>query len=501
MAAPQLISGWIARELEFLIRKRLLSPDARQQKKGIQDLCLELEAGRVPRASNEFMTIIHGLVWSDELLVRRWSYKAVAELNSEASFIPVSKALEVESDFENQGWAVAALSRLGKYALVEEICARAGLTTRKDLILSSHLWAGTWGSQTAQNSFQLDPDIDDPLALKWAALLDGYERLPEHALRAQSKNSHVLASLNTHDQADVAEYSVWALQRHPEIGLESLGVKTQDFAAQPAQVRRWLYRYVTKNDQTVAASTDAIATFCKDTAPNAREGLAMGLAKTFSEDLPRHVVDWFVRETDEEVRKPLLSHMVANAIRSHQYTEIVVDVFQSAVADSDRRAIMLAAASGRPISAEFRRLEAIDRVARGQADLLQAGFPLLGGLSLNSNNQINITTTGDVSNINQAGRDVITAEASKAVEAMPESQGEMKELLQRLLAELSSNPSVGAELRTQTTAALMAVANNDGAEATQRLVAHLRTLGSVASTGGALAKITLAALALFGAHG
>ncbi len=305
-------------ELAYL----LSSDSAHMVKRGLQRICDAIESGhRVDLQRNaDILALIARQKASSDVGVRRWLYKLTGLLG-DASYVPylVGQLRYYETDPEAQSWIVASLFALKPSAEALRAVDRAGLE-----------FYGTSLELAARYFRSAAPPLDE-VSLKRALTYGGsLENLWLSLLYGRNPitvRKDVIIDLNRHHNAQVAEYSVWAVYRDPAGDIGDLSVYPQEIATMPANIRRWYYRLLTKTDRHLGPHRDLIEqAMLHDESPAAREGLALGLAEVYGgKALGKEMIEWFHREKDDLVRVALMRHFLRFRGYNRDYLLVVED--------------------------------------------------------------------------------------------------------------------------------------------------------------------------------
>ena len=198
----------LSEEDELLIRFMLqLQGCPREVKAGLQRLCNFYEAGRRLSDAHEIRVHVCYLLWSEDVLVRRWAYKALALIGDVSNVDVLIARSKQESDRENQTWAMAAIIGLLRGKSVKEICDEKGLDFSESLLLAARLYAPpAWLRYAPCPTVRVHKA--DELTLKWACLLSGYDKAPENLFEPAHDNRVLLRELNGSHAREVSEYSI-----------------------------------------------------------------------------------------------------------------------------------------------------------------------------------------------------------------------------------------------------------------------------------------------------
>ena len=295
----------------------LASHEPEQIKAGLQLACEILEGGQ---AFLDYTFLNLGLpahLLSPEIRVRRWSYKLVALLKDERYLDQLEDALlGFETDPENRGWASAAYSGLADEVRKSQLTARLSDYKGTSLELAAKLYAR---GEPARDELDLKGWEREPLARKWLCLLCGYARDNPRTIDQRFGDLDLVRSSIKDSDIEVVEYSIWAEHRHPDGSFRYLLRRPDELLAFP-NVRRWLYRLLTKNAAAALSNLDLLTEkmdASNETSVVAREGLAQGLANLQLDERRVETIDWFGDEPSPRVRLALVDHLALLA-NKHQ---------------------------------------------------------------------------------------------------------------------------------------------------------------------------------------
>ena len=313
-----------------LLFNLLESGDERLEKRGLQDLCELLERSRKLSSfqKDRLLRILSKFQKSNDILVRRWLYKTIGLLK-DRSFLPFLRGQlnEHEGDKENITWIVAAL-----YHITDHNEASIIIKNSNKLSPSTLLSAGYFEEKFLPNEIKVISkliDKNDPLTLKWFCLLYG-NSLNSFQIDPEKLKDN-LTKLNLHDDPGVSEYSIWALHKSP-LGLFSDSeISPQDFNDYPPNTRRWLYRLVTKEINSIQSNFDLIKSSIKgENDPYAREGLAIGIGKfSDSQQIIPIISDWLETEKNSLVHIQLLKSVSKKFSQIKEYQEIIRQEYEN----------------------------------------------------------------------------------------------------------------------------------------------------------------------------
>ena len=489
---------WVAPEevqrLEFELRGNN-SPVA--VKRALQDLCGHLENHRRLLDTTNARTSIHSHMWGTDIPVRRWALKALALLNHPEDVRRIVDRLRAETDEKARSWGIAGLVRQAKDKGIEQVCKEAGLERDTVLLLASRLYAPSiWlESQVRPEAISID---DEDLVLEWATFLIGYGRAPPNLFDPRHENQVFLGLLNDHGNDEIAEYSVWALCQRSDLEFADLRVRIADFGGRPPNVRKWLYRVVTKDSQASGLSPDMIEQFRRDGSVSAREGLAIGLTGVAcGPDYDDAIVDWYAEEADEGIREMLVAGMAGRPDPSEAMKELISDRYMSAPAGERLQRKLLAAAVGAPMFPVLKRFEIEQSLeARENALKRQGRFEFDGPtIKIINNNHIagnadivmgnTIKARGDINAQNVVGGDMIGS-ANAAVQSISTTRGSDREVLEAVISFITGS-SLDARSKDLVLKTVEQAAKDPSPANKSGVLQALKSLGGSVATIGAAA--------------
>ena len=476
-------------ESEVIRFQLKLRGNPREVKAGLQRLCAHYDEGFRLADPHEHRLLVRALIWDSHLIVRRWAYKAIAMIGETSDVTMLVQQLKNEPDFENQTWGITAIVALSREWSIDEVCEHTGLQRSNALLLSARLFAPV--SWLKKNLLFPTISIDkaDALTLKWASLLAGYGRAPPHLFHPVFENRVLLGRLNAHPLPEVSEYSVWALWQHPSYAVDDLGFSFDLIARKPENVRRWINRLLTKDPAFISRNFDLFDELRRDQAMPAREGLALGIRKTFVSGLEECILGWHDAEPEELVRALLLEHMACGADENIDYGDIVEASFRSAGSTTVLRKRLLAASTGRAIYGNLRRIEIEEERSRMPSLFPQSTQVQINNFGRLIMNQSNISAGRDMNAHNIVGGDMVVT-ANSAIQQMPSSRQADQALLDQIIKLLPSSTAISIEEKKLVAAAVSAIAKDKSSPEKTNLIGLSKKMregaGAVAGTAGQL---------------
>lgn len=309
MSRRPLRRGPVSAEVAHVIELMLQSANPEQVKSGLQRACEVFENGQAFTDPSFLRTGIAAHIRSTDVKVRRWTYKLVALLR-DAQFLPdlETSLLGSETDPENRGWAAAAYGGIADERRRSQIIGKVDDYWGTSLELAAKLYAR---GQPAREELNLKIWESEPLARKWLCLLCGYAPASPRTIDARFANLDLARNAISDHDREVVEYSVWAEHHHPDGSYRGLLRRPDDLLDYP-NVRRWLYRLLTKGNEAADAHRDLLLhgmIAANETSDVAREGLALGFANIYVEDIRLDTLEWFVAESSPSVKLALVDHL------------------------------------------------------------------------------------------------------------------------------------------------------------------------------------------------
>lgn len=458
----------------------------REVKAGLQRLCAHYDEGNRLADPHEHRLLVTALIWDEHFIVRRWAYKAIAMIGVQSDVEMLVQRLKNEPDFENQTWGTTAIVALAREWNINEVCAQTGLQRTDALLLAARLFAPTPWLKQNTNVPTIKIDRADALTLKWASLLAGYDRAPSNLFDPAHENRILLGKLNSHPIEDVSEYSVWALWQHPKYAVNDLGLSLDVINKRPENVRRWINRLLTKDSAFISRNRELFDELRRDKAVTAREGLALGMRRTFVSGLEECILDWHDVEPEELVRILLLEHMAQGADQCLDYCDMVESNYKAAGVTTVVRKRLLAASVGHGLYRHLRRIEFEEQRAENL-------FPEPAQINVNVTvgnlimNQSNISAGRDINAQNIVGGDMI-ASANSAVQHMSSSREADRILLEQIMKLVPGATKLTVSEKKAVAHAVTEIAKDKNSPEKSNLIGLLKKMregsGAVAGTAG-----------------
>ncbi len=413
--------------------------------------------------------IVLGLLYDEDKKVVRWALNAAAFLVRNDRVGAILDAITRNRDDPDVlGAGVAALAASHDEDQLRELLEQRGLPLEGATLLAAAQKLPSLRQSLVANRVNIETASISELRL--AGVLVGVERAPENMFDAEHSNSTVIGELNTHPDAVVAQYSIWATMESKSLGFVHLRIPLADVMAQPNNVRAYIYRLVAADKAAARANYDFIEEASLDADSEARASLARGLRDTYFDGVEEIVVAWILDEPDPKVRGYLLEHMAAQSSAMVRYVEFVEQAYANEAPGSVARARLEAAAKGTPLAGRLGRI----RILGENADLLKLG---------DSGVTNNFTFHGPATGAFSGSGDATTGDISLMYQQQaPQIASEQLALLLRVI---SSDDKVPSEITAQVAAAKEAP--------TKSAVENILNWFKVAKEGGVIAAATVSA--------
>lgn len=448
---------------------QLGGPDPTSKKNALQRLCRLYRIGQRLRSPEHTVLLILGLLYDPDKKVVRWALNAAAFLVKSDRIAAVLDAIDRNRDDPDiLGAGVAALAATNDEDKLREMLEARGLPLQGATLLAAAQKLPQLGTGLVANRINIDTAPIHELRL--ASVLVGIEKAPENMFDASHPNSSVIGALNTHPDAVVAQYSIWAAMESKLLGLAHVRIPLADVMAQRPNIRAYIYRLLASDPAAARANLDFLDEASNDQDADARAGLARGLKETYFDGLEEIVVPWILEEADPSVTAFLLDHMATQSIHMVRYHDFVEQAYRAEGNGSPLRARLEAAAKGTPLATALGRI----RVLGDNADLLH-----LGSNEVNNSFTFNGPATGAFSGSGNATTGDISAMYQQQAPQLA------REELLKLVALLNDDPKSSPDGKSEVTKAADAP--------TKGTVQKVLDWFKVAREGGQLAGATVAA--------
>jgi hypothetical protein len=300
-------------ELALVIQLMLEDPNLATVKTGLQRACEQLEGGHAFIDSGFLVTALEKHLSSPDLKVRRWSYKLAGRLRDMRLLPALLECFASEEgvDDENRSWAGSAYlgvaPRRDGRNLIKKLDQQFFQTS---LELGAQLFM-IGEPLDAVQAMDLRAFETDGLIRKWLCILCGYATDDTRTIAKRFTDLDLVSNLVFDDDPEVIEYSIWTHHRHPKGQFKKLRRPAHELMRE-ANVRRWLYRLVTKTEASAQSNLEIIVAAMDpktEASVQAREGMALGLAPLRLPKLRVETAEWFAAETEMSVKLAHVEHL------------------------------------------------------------------------------------------------------------------------------------------------------------------------------------------------
>lgn len=334
----------------------IVDRNADSRKLALETISKLYRSGARFRNPGEILPHILYLCQDEHDKVRRWAFNALALVGSKQDVPTIIAALDREvGNPDILAAVIVALSALASEEQTRSVLKRANFPLEGFALLAAAQQNAVFSRELTKT--RIDIDKAGVSELRLATLLLGLRKAPEHMLSERHPNSSVIGELNFHPDELVSQYSVWAAFEDRQMSIDSLRIKPKDFGEYHSGIRKYGYRLMSATSAIARKNREYILEATADTSREAREGLATGLRHTYFKGLEEITLSWFVDEDTETVRSRLLEHMAATADRCVRYERPVLISYAGLREGSLGRARISAAAAGKDIYQELRRID------------------------------------------------------------------------------------------------------------------------------------------------
>lgn len=469
------------------LRGQIGGASPNRAKRALQDVCVLYSKGQhfKPQICPEIEVATVGQLEANRLepKVRRWCLNVLALIGTPSrSKSAIERVIELyHNDPDTMASALTAYFKVEQNAY-QSLRAKSFIGAEQ-IALAAYI--GNFGPRIRSDATTINIEREGPALLRSALVAVGLGRAPENLFDPNFGNAELVRKLSQHDDLEVTQYAVWATSENPELGVEHLGFDVVDVGGYSANIRGWTYRLYGEADIDDGIRHEVIVEGSKDIEGEARLNLARGLKRTWYDGLEQVMCPWFHDEIDEDIREEILDHMVRQSGECSEYRRLSLEVFEAAPRATHIPKRMLAAAAGKPIYKEMKKMEIM-----GDDDLFGFAQEQEGKLIPMTTNNININSI-------QGGAISVGGNAEQTGDTFNKLTGDqttqLKADLMALADELRSLPEQSPELKDVT--ALIDAASKDAEPS--KLASLRSTLGamfsgtaSVAKFGGDVTKLT-----------
>ncbi|MDO6758111.1 hypothetical protein Q4598_17870 [Phaeobacter inhibens] len=415
--------------------------------------------------------------------VRRWCLNVLALIGTpDRSRDAIQRVIELHpNDPDTMASALTAYFKVcpGAY---QDLSKRTYVSPQQ-IALSAYI--GNFSTRIRADQTTINIDREAAPVLRSALVAVGLRRAPAHLFDPRFENAELVRQLSKHDDIEVTQYAVWAINEHPDLGVDHLGFDVANVAEYSANIRGWMYRLYGEADIDDGVKHEVVVEGSQDFDADARMNLARGLQGTWYDGLETVMSPWWHNESEDEIREEILNHMVRQAASCSEYRRLVMEQYEASSPYDPLAKRMLASAAGSAIYSDFKRLE-----IKGSGDLFDLPQTGIGGpKQVTNNNTYNI---GSV----QGGAVSVGGDATQHGNANNALTGDqvvqLKAELSNLAKELGALPNQTQDLKDVTE--LVKDAANDLASTKlenvkQALTGLFSTASSLAKFGGDATKI------------
>ncbi|MDQ1901923.1 hypothetical protein RAH32_15900 [Paracoccus sp. WLY502] len=460
--------------------------DPERAKRALQEVCLLYARGLhfKPLYCGSLEVAAVGQLEANrfEPKVRRWCLNVLALIGTpERSLDAIQRVIELHpNDPDTMASALTAYFKVFPDAYRD--LSKRSYVSPQQIALAAHI--GNFGIRIRSDRTTIDIDNEAAPVLRSALVAVGLRRAPDNLFDPRFENGDLVRQLSKHDDMEVIQYAVWAINEHPELGIDHLGFDVADVERYPANIRGWTYRLYGEADIDNGVKHEVVAEGSQDFDSEVRMNLARGLRNTWYDGLETLTSPWWHNESKDEIREEILDHMVRHAGECSEYSRLAKEQFEVSSPSGPLAKRMLAAAAGTAMYAEFKRLE-----IKGSGDLFDFSPQNQGGPTHVTNNTINI---GSI----QSGAVSITGDATQHGEANNSLTGnqtvQLKAALSDLAKELGTLPYQTQELKDVTKLVVDAAVDLEPSKLTkvkQALTGLFSGTSKLAKFGGDAAQI------------
>lgn len=425
------------------IRSQLDTGDANKTKHILQHLCRQYRMGsRVPQErriglEQSIIGILNSRLKDEK--VRRWALNALALCGSDLSLDPILRIINEISDSPSSiAAAIAALYRIERdetkfIGILKDFDPQI-----KTLAALQHVSP----KKLDLSTLPVKIESASPEILKLCLILLGLKRAPLHLLHPRHSNDKIIKVLGKHHDKIVAQYTVWAIAENDDLSVCDLGIPLSSVESLPANVRSWMYRVIAMSPNEAKENQDLIENGSYDKDIEVRLGLSIGLKDTFFNGLGEIVINWFIRESENEVRHFLFDHMIQHYEKYSLYENYLIEHYEREPPNSSLRRWMEAQSVKTKLHQRFKAI-----LYGGSEDLFRGGPAMISNTTINGDVGVfsiggDVNNSGTIKVSHQQQTEVIQEELKKAWLAINSLENSL--LKQQALAELKSaqaNPS------------------------------------------------------------
>lgn len=310
-------------EIEYYM-SLMENDEANIQRDGLQKLFQEMQKGRrmTPFFRKQIEPDLERLILSPVPKVRKWALHLATELNSHKIMEVCISQLGKEDDTENVNWILAVLSKDHTKAELLDLMRREKTANPLlDAISELQIKASTalFSKEHVEGVPMIVQDLrhSDPKIRSWLTKLYGYHALAQERDMDDCVTQKDMLDLITDGDPGLQEYGMWGLYTHgaQDFDFRRIPQDLLDPSSYHDDTLKWFFplvQYIPK----LASDQDQIASWIRSRTSlnrSAREGvLNLILHLDFSPKYVKPLVDWYIEEESDSVKRLLIQYMASN---------------------------------------------------------------------------------------------------------------------------------------------------------------------------------------------
>lgn len=381
-------------------------PNATIVKTALQRACELFEVGQAFTDPRFLEVALRNHLKSDDLKVRRWSYKLAGRLRAPSLLPLLEEAVGSEAfvDAENRSWALAAYLGYAPVTDRKRVIGQLGAEYHESALELASRFFSIGEPEPFRSTLVARNLEDDPLSRKWLSMLVGYAATEPRTIHREFSDLDIVRDFVFDDDPENVEYALWAENRHPLGSPDKLREGAHKLL-EHQNVRRWLFQVLTKTEASFEANQDLLLERMDpryEPSDIAREGLAQGIARLPLLDRIE-TVDWYAAEGALGVKLALVDHLARRARKGDHHAMAQLQADYAQLDPRELLAMKIEAASDPAWLADIksqRQVSLIDLAPIGGQLLLGSTQP---NLTINNPQGDVIVTTDNSRNITQHG--------------------------------------------------------------------------------------------------
>ena len=328
-------------------------------KRALQEVCLQYSKGahfKAPVCADVEIATVGQLETNIfEPKVRRWCLNVLALIGTaHASKRVVERVIEnCHDDPDTMASALTAYFKVCHTAY-KDLKGRSYIGAEQ-ITIAAHI--GNFGARIRSDTTTIDIERANAPILRSALVAVGLQRAPEHLFHPRFENAELVRKLSQHDDIDVTQYAVWAINEHPKLTVKHLGFDVTDVQGYTPNIRGWTYRLYGEAKIDDGIRHEVVVEGSRDIEAEARLNMARGLRQTWYDDLESVMCSWFHDEGEADIREEIIEHMVRQSGLCSEYRRLSLEIFDAEDRANQLSKRMLSASAGTPIYGEFRKIE------------------------------------------------------------------------------------------------------------------------------------------------